>query len=104
MFVYNRVVLGKTLSLSPPIWDKVIHRLAILEAIDRVPQHSNWHSHGGVLGVVFLHLRHGPSQHLPSGSASREGGTRAARATWKTGTPPLAHSSGRRKVRPGVHV
>ena len=95
---------GKTRSLFPHTWDKVIRRLARSEAIDRVPQPNTWHLHPGVLSLVFLHLRRGPSRHLPGGPASRESGTRAAWATWKTGTPPLAHGSGRRKVRPGVHV
>src|SRR5260370_5969900 len=94
----------KTLPLLAPTCDKMIRRLVRLEAIDRVPQPSNWHLHAGVLCLVFLHLRRGPSWHLPGGPTPRESGTRATWATWKTGTPPLAHGSGRRKVRLAVHV
>src|SRR5260370_1433523 len=104
MFVQDRVVPGETLSLFPPTWDKVIRRLARSEPIDRVPQPSTWHLHPGVLYLVFFLPRRAPSRHLPGGTAPREGGTRATRTTWKTGTPPLAHRSGRGKVRPGVHV
>src|SRR5260370_40178551 len=103
MFVQDRVVPGKTLSLFPPTWDTVIRRLARSEPIDRVPQPSTWHLHPGVLCLVFLHLPRVPGRHLPGGTVPREGGSRATWTTWTTGTPPLAHRPGRGKVRPEVH-